>query len=144
MSFAVPRNVPNFDTAQRRFEDNVWNKFTGAGEKGLPMYKDKPAYYGSRNLARTWFRGKRGAAVVVVGVLALLYWVGLFSGGSSTRTDAREKSGTSWGGIISAGRGGRKGAVDWEQRREAVKDAFLLSWKAYEDHGWGWFICGLE
>ena len=48
MSFAVPRNIPNFDTAQRRFEDGVWNKFTG-NEKGLPMYKDKPAGHGYRD-----------------------------------------------------------------------------------------------
>ena len=44
MSFAITRNVPNFESAQRKFEDNVWNKLPG-NEKGLPMYKDKPFGY---------------------------------------------------------------------------------------------------
>jgi hypothetical protein len=33
---------------------------------------------------------------------------------------------------------GKKSKVDWEKRRQAVKDAFLLSWNAYEEHGWGY------
>lgn len=27
--------------------------------------------------------------------------------------------------------------VDWEHRREAVKDAFVTSWDAYSQHAWG-------
>ncbi|KAK1919659.1 hypothetical protein P3342_001952 [Pyrenophora teres f. teres] len=63
MSFAIPRNVPNFESAQRKFEDNVWNKIPG-NEKGLPMYKDKPSGkvygYGGARGRRGFLRSKRG------------------------------------------------------------------------------------
>jgi hypothetical protein len=29
------------------------------------------------------------------------------------------------------------GEVDWLARRELVKEAFKISWDAYEGHGWG-------
>ncbi|KAF2749309.1 glycoside hydrolase family 47 protein [Sporormia fimetaria CBS 119925] len=135
MSFAVPRNVPNFENAQRRFEDNVWNKFSGT-EKGLPMYKDKPAYYGSSRVAKGLFRKKRGIAVLALSVFGLLYWLG-WSGSGDAAGDKLAQKGKSagWGRIIG---GSRVQQVDWGQRQEAVKDAFLLSWKAYEQHGWGY------
>lgn len=134
MSFAVPRNVPNFETAQRRFEDNVWGRFTG-NEKGLPMYKDKPAHYGSQRGVRYWIRRRRGMALLVLLLFGFLYWVGwrgkdqvpVGSGKGSKSTGSR------WGSILS----GKKGKVDWEKRKESVRDAFLLSWNAYEQHGWG-------
>ncbi|KAI9870052.1 MAG: mannosyl-oligosaccharide alpha-1,2-mannosidase, partial [Watsoniomyces obsoletus] len=65
MSFAVPRNVPNFNNAQRQFEDNVWNKVTG-NEKGLPMYKDKPYHFQPSQRRKPWFRRKR---ILGLGVL---------------------------------------------------------------------------
>ncbi|KAF2281029.1 seven-hairpin glycosidase [Westerdykella ornata] len=137
MSFAVPRNIPNFENASRRFEDNVWGKFTG-NEKGLPMYKDKPAYYGSGRVARSWVRRKRGVLVLVVGMLGLVYWLGLLGGAEraeeGVRLGDKEKPG-GWASII---RGSRGQKVDWEQRRQSVKDAFLLSWNAYKEHGWGY------
>lgn len=27
--------------------------------------------------------------------------------------------------------------VDWDERRERVKDAFILSWDGYEQYAWG-------
>lgn len=27
--------------------------------------------------------------------------------------------------------------VDWAERRERVKDAFVISWDSYETYGWG-------
>jgi mannosyl-oligosaccharide alpha-1,2-mannosidase len=138
MSFAIPRNVPNFENAQRRFEDGVWNKFTG-NDKGLPMYKDKPAGYGSQKRgAGGMFRRKRGIAFLGLVTFGLLYWLGWFGGGSGSPSDGGKSgsgSGTSWGNLASGSKKG--GKADWEQRRQNVKDAFLLSWKAYEEHGWG-------
>jgi mannosyl-oligosaccharide alpha-1,2-mannosidase len=29
------------------------------------------------------------------------------------------------------------GAVDWDERRGEVKDAFLQSWTAYSEYAWG-------
>ncbi|KAJ4370676.1 mannosyl-oligosaccharide alpha-1,2-mannosidase [Neocucurbitaria cava] len=141
MSFAVPRNVPNFESAQRRFEDNVWNKFAG-NEKGLPMYKDKPTGYGYGGGARGrkgFMRSKRGMGLIALVVLGLFYWFGWSSSGTKVGLDGEKKeSGSSWSPISGGGTGGKKEKVDWEQRREEVKNAFLLSWNAYEEHGWGY------
>ncbi|KAF2105257.1 mannosyl-oligosaccharide 1,2-alpha-mannosidase [Lophiotrema nucula] len=144
MSFALPRNVPNFENAQRRLEDNVWGKFTGNGtENGLPMYKDKPASYGRGPQGRSRLRRRRNVVFVLLGVL-VLYWLG-WSGnaqdeagtpantGKGAKAGAGRGSGSSWFG------GGKKSAsVDWTRRRDDVRAAFLLSWNAYKEHGWGY------
>tara|TARA_R110002003_G_scaffold97_19_gene7903 strand:- start:2860 stop:4833 length:1974 start_codon:yes stop_codon:yes gene_type:complete len=141
MSFAVPRNVPNFENAQRRFEDNVWNKVTG-NEKGLPMYKDKPSGksygYGVRS-RKGFMRSRRGVGLVALVVLGLVYWFGWSSTPADLDAPAAKtkEEGKGWSGALS-GSSGKKSKVDWEKRREDVKNAFLLSWKAYEKHGWGY------
>jgi hypothetical protein len=142
MSFAVPRNVPNFENAQRRFEDNVWSKVTG-NEKGLPMYKDKPSgkthAYGVKG-RRGFMRSRKGVGLAAVVVLGLLYWFG-WSSSPADLTDSAGKTadkGSSWSGSAGTATGGKKSKVDWEKRKEEVKNAFLLSWKAYEKHGWGY------
>lgn len=139
MSFAVPRNVPNFETAQRRFEDNVWNKFTG-NEKGLPMYKDKPTGYGGSARGRRGFmRSKRGLGLVALLVLGFFYWVGWSNSSTDVGLDGDTKhSGKTSVPIVGGTTGGKKSKAEWEKRRQAVKDAFLLSWNAYEEHGWGY------
>jgi mannosyl-oligosaccharide alpha-1,2-mannosidase len=131
MAFNVPRNVPNFENAQRRFEDNVWGKFTG-NEKGLPMYKDKPAGYGPK---RRDVR-KSSVGIVVLVLVGVLYWLGWFGKGGEESVGPGGKKG-GWSSIIPSSSSKGK-VVDWEQRREAVREAFKQSWKGYEDHGWGW------
>lgn len=141
MSFAVPRNVPNFESVQRRFEDNVWSKVSGT-EQGLPMYKDKPTVYGYGGARgrRGFIRSKRGIGLIALVVLGFFYWFGWSSGGGETVLDGKtESSQTGWSPIIGSAKGG-KGQKTWDQRRAAVKDAFLLSWNAYEEHGWGMFM----
>ncbi|EMD62067.1 glycoside hydrolase family 47 protein [Bipolaris sorokiniana ND90Pr] len=142
MSFAIPRNVPNFESAQRKFEDNVWNKLPG-NEKGLPMYKDKPSGkvygYGGPRGKRGFVRSKRGMGLIAVVVLGLFYWFGWSSGGTSVGLSEDEKDrGKSLASKIGGSATGKKSKIDWEKRRQAVKDAFLLSWNAYEEHGWGY------
>lgn len=141
MSFAVPRNVPNFESAQRKFEDNVWSKVTGK-EQGLPMYKDKPTghgYGGGGRGRKGFLRSKKGVGLVALAVFGLLYWFGWSGSGTSGSLDGHKKDGqTNWGAIVGGSAGGKKSKVDWEKRRQAVKDAFLLSWGAYEEHGWGY------
>lgn len=129
MSFKLPQAIPNFDSAQRKFEDHVWNKFSG-DEKGLPMYKDKPTSYGVKRGGGRW--GKKRIAVIALVVFGALYWLGWTgSGEGGEGVDSGKKS--SW---IPTTQSGKKG-VDWNTRRESVRDAFLLSWKGYEEHGWG-------
>ena len=140
MSFQIPNRVPKFDDAQRRFEDTVWSKFTG-NEKGLPMYKDKPAGYGARKEARRWCGRKRRVGLVIGTVLSLLWWFGWLGGSGEGKAGGTQ--GSSWGkGLkdLGSGVGLGKVKVDWEKRRESVRDAFLLSWKGYEEHGWGRFF----
>ncbi|EUC41954.1 glycoside hydrolase family 47 protein [Bipolaris oryzae ATCC 44560] len=142
MSFAIPRNVPNFESAQRKFEDNVWNKLPG-NEKGLPMYKDKPSGkvygYGGPRGRRGFVRSKRGMGLIALVVLGLFYWFGWSSGGTSVSVAEDEKDrGKSLASKIGGSATGTKSKIDWEKRRQAVKDAFLLSWNAYEEHGWGY------
>ena len=130
MSFAVPRNI---ESASRRFEENVWNKVTG-NEKGLPMYKDKPTGYGygAGRGKRAFVKSKKGVVTIALLVFGFVYWI-LVPGSNSTPA-AKLSSGKSW---FSGGTTAKKG-TEWEKRRQAVKDAFLLSWNAYEEHGWGY------
>jgi len=65
----------------------------------------------------------------------MLWWLGILPGpsilGGSLDATTASKSKSTW-------RGGRKsGKVDWDERQEAVKDAFKLSWSAYEQYAWG-------
>ncbi|OCL13351.1 glycoside hydrolase family 47 protein [Glonium stellatum] len=153
MSFAVPRNVPSFNDSQRRYEDSVWgssgrSRFAenghghsgvaekiggifGDNRKGLPMYKDKPYNYGASMRKPRWFRRKRVLGLLLLLGFGCFYWLGWLSPGGGQKT--KSKSSSTWG--IFSGQGKN---VDWEERRESVKDAFRLSWTAYEQHGWGY------
>jgi len=141
MSFSLPRNVPNFENAQRRLEDTVWSKFSG-NEKGLPMYKDKPANYRSRRGVGMWFRRKRGVGIILLVVFGLLYWMGWLGGGQRDAETGQGKSTGSrgWGDMLRGSKGAKGSNIDWEARRESVRNAFKLSWSAYEEHGWGMYI----
>jgi hypothetical protein len=137
-SFAVPRHVPNFQNAQRQLEDNVWSKFSG-NDKGLPMYKDKPAGYGARRGVGKWMTRKRTFAIMGLVVMSCLYWLGWIGGEEQTGQGLARKSGGTWGSMLSGSRKGKNtGEKEWERRRDAVRDAFLLSWHDYEEHGWGY------
>jgi mannosyl-oligosaccharide alpha-1,2-mannosidase len=165
MAFVVPKNVPSFTNPQRQLEDSRWGSSrsvnggrsavggpsAGPGpaqrmgglfeRRELPMYKDKPYNYGAASRRRRqWWRLKRSWLAGALVFVTLLYWLGLGSlfaepgrrptALSSTR---RRPSGfLGWLGLRPAAP-----AVDWDERREAVKDAFLASWEAYERHAWG-------
>ena len=154
MSFSVPRNVPNFDNPQRGLENRYWESSgrsraqngqarNGLGGKfddffdrrQLPMYKDKPYSYAASGKRRPWFRRKQGLAVVLLCAVGFLYWLGPFS--SPAKVNVVNKVGTSswtW-----RGKSGSE-IVDWNDRRERVKDAFKLSWDGYEKYAWGTYM----
>ncbi|KAF1815406.1 seven-hairpin glycosidase [Eremomyces bilateralis CBS 781.70] len=149
MSFKLPRNVPSFADPQRRFEDQVWgttgrSRFSGTGHGGggvadriggmfdggsggLPMYKDKPYYAASRR--KSVWRKNGVYFFLLLTVFGFLYWKGLLSHENVKRV---QKGGSSfWKSTQTHGK------PDWDERREKVRDAFKISWKAYEDYGWG-------
>ncbi len=151
MSFTLPNNVPAFNNPQRRFEDGRWgssgrvhgqrnadtvnsmgDKIGGLLDKRqLPMYKDKPYNYATSSKQSYLMRRKRVLAGVLVIFLGLLYWLGIFSKSSPVSAEGGKKA---WSWLKKQPSGV---AIDWLERRERVKEAFMLSWDGYEKHAWG-------
>ncbi|KAI9714506.1 MAG: mannosyl-oligosaccharide alpha-1,2-mannosidase [Bogoriella megaspora] len=139
MSHPVSRNVPTHSDLPRRYEqaaaanagqvrtapttytNGVAEKLGSMfGEKNeLPLYKDKPYSYASSERKKPLLKQKRFVIGLVIFVLALLYWSGFLHLGSLSG-DSRPRG------------------IDWNTRRERVKDVFKITWKAYEDHAWGY------
>ena len=146
MSFSGARNV----NGHRNQQDgsSVW---PGAGSNGysrsnmgakldgyfdkreLPMYKDKPYNYASSRRRPLWQKWRFTLGLLLL-LGALLYWVGIFSP-TSTKTNVKDTSKGTWSWLNKPA-GPR---VDWDERREKVKDAFMLSWGGYEKYAWGEF-----
>ena len=146
MSFTVPNNVPSFANSNRDSENTSWGstgvtarsaashsnagvmsgvqeRVEGFFEKGrgdLPMYKDKPYSYAASRRHRSVLKQKRTWGIAGVFGFVVLYFLGAFESG-----------------IRKVDRGGSK--VEWLDRRERVKEAFVLSWDAYERYAWGMF-----
>ncbi|KAF4635558.1 hypothetical protein G7Y89_g2538 [Cudoniella acicularis] len=134
-TFSIPKNVPSFTNPQRELENRVWGAsgvtarsaashsnggvmsgvqdrvggFFDKNKGDLPMYKDKP-YAPSRRNRSVW-RRKRTLGIFGTFVIAALYFLG------------PEKAGSK---------------IDWLDRRERVKEAFILSWDAYDRYAWGY------
>ncbi|KAL9605132.1 MAG: hypothetical protein Q9219_000066 [cf. Caloplaca sp. 3 TL-2023] len=141
MSFSMPRNV----NSHRSYGDSTWgssgqNGFTRSNigakldgyfdKRELPMYKDKPYSYAAsrrRPLYQKW-RFTIGSLLLLVG---LLYWIGIFSPVKAT-VRAKKTSKTTWSWLNKP----TTAVVDWDERREKVKEAFMLSWDGYEKHAW--------
>ena len=147
--------MPEFlhNNPQRNFEDRIWgsgvtqgqrNSFGGVSsvpgriggmfeQRELPMYKDKPyTYVASRRRKPIW-RRKRTFVIGALFMLMATYFLGFFSKQSPTsQQKAGEKGVWSWLKTPES-----KGVVNWTDRRERVKEAFILSWDAYERHAWG-------
>lgn len=166
MSFTIPKNVPSFSNPQRELEDRVWGASgvtarstrggggTGGGIVGeglvkvgdflnpnrasLPMYKDKPYGYLKSSRHRPIYRRKRFMAWVLIMVVAVAWWLGLFGKDGYERLPSLRTS--DW--LQKEGDGSQVN-VDWLQRRDRVVEAFELSWDSYERYGWGMFYLPL-
>lgn len=152
MSFSLPRNAPKFDDDQRaneniycgsvkRTEQNghaghgIGNPLNGLFEnKTLPMYKDKPYSYAASRRLTPWYRRKGVwlAFVVLTSLNFCIFYFFLRRSGEPLRTQEYEPS-TSWKWLSKPS----ETKVDWDLRREAVRDAFKLSWDAYANNAWG-------
>ncbi|KAL1304774.1 hypothetical protein AAFC00_003709 [Neodothiora populina] len=155
MSYALPSAHQQWSgSAHSRFHDSAHSHGGGSssndgsggvaekiggifGDKraSLPMYKDKPYAYPGSGRRGPWFKSKRTLAMIALSVVALLFWLSRSSSAPSgdRRAASAKSSASSWFGKSSK-------HVDWNERRERVRDAFKLSWKAYEDHGWGYDV----
>jgi mannosyl-oligosaccharide alpha-1,2-mannosidase len=149
MSFAIPRNLPNFDAQQRQLEDRVWgssgrSRHTHGGSNGgasafsfggigkeLPMYKDKPYNYPASKRRRSL---KIWAVVIVILISTWYFFFGRFG---STAPKVLSGS-TSWSKFSSS----KKESKTWSARRLQVVEAMKISWSGYEKHAWGSFNSG--
>jgi hypothetical protein len=153
MSYSLPRNVPRFDDEQRAYENTYWaarrpqqNRHASNGSIGLeasfdghfdhnslPMYKDKPYDYGRSGRYVPLVRRKRFWLASALAILFFIFvWTILLPYFHPHREDGRSKILWKW----------MKGSSepDWNLRREAVKEAFKISWDAYSDNAWGEFL----
>ena len=118
------------------------NMITG-GEKDaeLPMYKDKPYNYAPSQRRKPIYRRPRTFAVIAVVLLVIFY----FSGGSSTipPPPIPENVREAWKATQLSKpfdnflKDSKLPTTNWNDRRDRVRDAFKISWAAYEKHGWG-------
>jgi mannosyl-oligosaccharide alpha-1,2-mannosidase len=109
----------------------------------LPMYKDKPYMYppgrggGAAGWRRPFPRRKRTCGLLVLVLLGLVWWTGLFAGHQERAVRKLDQ----WGWLRQegeeSGTGRARRKVDWLKRRERVVEAMELSWDAYERYAWG-------
>jgi hypothetical protein len=154
-TFSIPKNVPSFTNPQRELENRVWGSsgvtarsatnangvisgmqdrvggFFDKSRGDLPMYKDKPYTYASSRRQRPAWRRKRTLGLAGAFLVAVLYFFGFFG----SHTENVEKVKEKWTWLQKPEKGGSQ--VDWLSRRERVKEAFTLSWDAYERYAWG-------
>ncbi|KAL8773119.1 MAG: hypothetical protein Q9209_001795 [Squamulea sp. 1 TL-2023] len=143
MSFSGPRNV----NAHRSQQDHTWgsagsNGYTRSNigakldgyfdKRELPMYKDKPYNYASSRRKPLWQKWRFTLGVLLL-LVTLLYWIGT-SSPSSTKAMVKDTSKSTWSWLRNKPAGAN---VDWDERREKVKDAFIRSWDGYEKYAWG-------
>ncbi|TVY57098.1 Mannosyl-oligosaccharide 1,2-alpha-mannosidase [Lachnellula cervina] len=155
-SFSIPKNVPSFTDPQRELENRAWGASgvtarTNAHSNGgvisdmqdrvggffdktrgdLPMYKDKPYSYAASRRQRPVWRRKRTFGIAGLFVFVLFYFLGYFG----THAEASKKAKSTWSWLQGPEKNAKQ--VDWLDRRERVKEAFILSWDSYERYAWG-------
>ncbi|PGH03529.1 hypothetical protein AJ79_07364 [Helicocarpus griseus UAMH5409] len=154
-AFSLPNTVPSFSANQREYENNYWaarratqNPFAFSNifnpEDGdLPMYKDKPKYAAR---GRRGVRGRRRFMWVLIGVvfLSIVYMlVNVMAPQELQRMHSGQHGGNLWKWMHAMEKSkdgsepGEKRGIDWNLRRDRVRDAFIVSWDDYTRHAWG-------
>ncbi|KAI4086831.1 MAG: hypothetical protein LQ344_007232 [Seirophora lacunosa] len=142
MSFSSSGNL----NGHRRQHDGLWGS---AGQNGytrsnigakldgyfdnreLPMYKDKPYNYASSRRKPLYQKWRFTFAMLLL-LAPVLYWIGVFSPTKPmAKVNEQSKKNGSWLNKPSSAK------VDWDERREKVREAFILSWDGYEKYAWG-------
>lgn len=113
--------------------------FGGKKSRELPVYKDKP-YFQPRRTGPSRTASRVVYMVVACFMMVLLY---VFWGGSGSPAAVGPVGETGenlwkWVQTFDAeDEGASSTKVNWEERREKVKDVFTISWDSYEKYGWG-------
>ena len=149
MSFSLPKNVPSFESSQRSYENVYWGNSGKTHQNGntgnrigntigayfenndLPMYKDKPYSYGTSRRKAPILRRKKVWFGVILFLFGCLAYMEMFS----PFMELRNQNSGLWKWFTKPEKS--PPSVDWDVRRERVKDAFKLSWDGYERHAWG-------
>ena len=123
MSFTVPQRLPDFSNQERRQYEN-WNHVNRSTSLKSPFtYKDKPFYGGVHpTRRRRWYTSKWFLGPIVV--FFVFWWMHRLLPGTQSQFEEDLYH-------------HRGDALDWESRRERVKEVFMYSWKGYVDHAWG-------
>lgn len=146
MSAPIPRHVASFNdqswgsSGRSRFQEDG-HANGGVAEKiggmfsdrrpSLPMYKDKPYQYPGSHRKVPWFRRRRLLALLLVLFFAFLYFTGVLSSGDSGKSAEKPRK-ASWGLF-----GSDTKEINWDERRDRVRDAFKMSWSDYKENAWG-------
>lgn len=114
--------------------NGVGDKVNGFFDKRqLPMYKDKPYSYAASRRQKSLFKRKRVIFVAISLFLCLVYWITFASSSSELPKTVKNNGASAWNWVKKP-----SGAtVDWDERRQRVKEAFILSWDGYEQYAWG-------
>lgn len=113
--------------------------FGGKGSnRDLPVYKDKP-YFKPRRTGSDKMKARFIYVMFALFVTTMLY---VFWGGWGSVADIGPSSNVGeelwkWVQTLDEEETSTSKYVDWEERRERVKDAFTISWDSYETYGWG-------
>ena len=97
------------------------------------MYKDKPHYPARRR--RGLLQKKRTWGVTLLLLMVLLWWVGPIRRPGKLKDNVGKKGSDAWSWLQRDGSGSK--SIDWEDRRERVREAFIISWDGYEKYAWG-------
>lgn len=128
MSFAIPQRLPDFNNQERRQYEN-WNHVSRPTRSNSAFtYKDKPFYGGVHPARRKrWYTSKW-----LIGSLSICFIIYLIRQFSSMVIHNHHHDIDEGGEFFR-----QKVALDWDSRRERVKEVFIYSWKGYVDHAWG-------
>ena len=128
-SWAAPKMPAQNGSIANAMGQKLEGLFDG---RQLPMYKDKPYSYAASRRKPSLYKRPQILVGLLLSILGLFYCLQPYMSvtGKSRRVIEPGKI------DLSRLRPGLA-AVNWEDRREKVKEAFVLSWDGYEQNAWG-------
>lgn len=124
---------------------NRLSPFLNNNRATLPLYKDKPYFAPKRTGPRSRRRKALYGGIALFILMVLWYCLSGPTWNGRVKTPDSAKGAKLWEwvqGLEKEGsdKSGKQKNVDWDARRERVRDAFIVSWDGYEKYGWGEFL----